>query len=142
MISRLGNLLRSTLNTPEVHLIPLADELASVKEYLDIEQVRFGSQLRIEFIIGDSTLIAEVPRLLLQPLVENAVRHGIAQCESGGTIVVSAELRNELRDVSTTLRHMLTEFSEFFHVSWTGLLIHASVGTAGGLGALRTKRSG
>jgi two-component system sensor histidine kinase AlgZ len=99
MISRLGNLLRSTLNTPEVHLIPLADELASVKEYLDIEQVRFGSQLRIEFIIGDSTLIAEVPRLLLQPLVENAVRHGIAQCESGGTIVVSAELRNELIEI-------------------------------------------
>jgi hypothetical protein len=47
-----------------------------------------------------------------------------------------------LRRVSTTLRHMLTEFSEFFHVSWTGLLIHASVGTAGGLGTLRTKRSG
>jgi hypothetical protein len=46
------------------------------------------------------------------------------------------------RRVSTTLRHMLTEFSEFFHVSWTGLLIHAWVGTAGGLGALRTKRSG
>ena len=46
------------------------------------------------------------------------------------------------RRVSTTLRQMLTEFSEFFHVSWTGLLIHASVGTAGGLGALRTKRSG
>jgi hypothetical protein len=46
------------------------------------------------------------------------------------------------RRVSTTLRHMLAEFSEFFHVSWTGLLIHASVGTAGGLGALRTKRSG
>jgi sensor histidine kinase YesM len=99
MISRLGNLLRSTLNTPELHLIPLADELASVKEYLDIEQVRFGSQLRIEFIIGAGTLIAEVPRFLLQPLVENAVRHGIAQCESGGTIVVSAELRNELIEI-------------------------------------------
>jgi hypothetical protein len=50
--------------------------------------------------------------------------------------------RSTVRRVSTTLRHMLTEFSEFFHVSWTGLLIHASVGTAGGLGALRTKRSG
>jgi hypothetical protein len=47
-----------------------------------------------------------------------------------------------VRRVSTTLRHMLMGFSEFFHVSWTGLLIHASVGTAGGLGALRTKRSG
>jgi predicted 3-demethylubiquinone-9 3-methyltransferase (glyoxalase superfamily) len=46
------------------------------------------------------------------------------------------------RRVSTTLRHMLMGFSEFFYVSWTGLLIHASVGTAGGLGALRTKRSG
>jgi sensor histidine kinase YesM len=96
MISRLGNLLRSTLDTPEVHLLPLADELASAKEYLDIEKVRFGSRLRIEFFIGDGTLIAEVPRLLLQPLLENAVRHGIAQCESGGTIVVSAKLRNRL----------------------------------------------
>jgi hypothetical protein len=47
-----------------------------------------------------------------------------------------------IRRVSTTLRHMLTEFSEFFHINWTGLLIHAWVGTAGGLGALRTKRSG
>src|SRR5713226_7993936 len=46
------------------------------------------------------------------------------------------------RRVSTTLRHMLMEFSEFFHVSWTGLLIQASVGTTGGFGALRTKRSG
>jgi len=46
------------------------------------------------------------------------------------------------RRVSMTLRHILTEFSEFFHVSWTGLLIQASVGTTGGLGALRTKRSG
>jgi hypothetical protein len=49
---------------------------------------------------------------------------------------------HEGRRVSTTLRHMLTEFSEFFHVSWTGLLIQASMGTTGGLGALRTKRSG
>jgi hypothetical protein len=55
------------------------------------------------------------------------------------TVLKAAEA---IRGVSTTLRHMLTEFSEFFHVSWTGLLIHASVGTAGGLGALRTKRSG
>jgi hypothetical protein len=50
--------------------------------------------------------------------------------------------RTRTRRVSTALRHMLTEFSECFHVSWTGLLIHASVGTAGGLGAFRTKRSG
>jgi two-component system, LytTR family, sensor kinase len=99
MISRLGNLLRGTLNTPELHLIPLADELASVKEYLGIEQVRFGSQLRIEFIIGGETLVAEVRRMLLQPLLENAVRHGIAQCESGGTIVVSAELRNAFIEI-------------------------------------------
>jgi hypothetical protein len=56
--------------------------------------------------------------------------------------ISEAQAKKGDRRVSTTLRHMLTEFSEFFHVSWTGLLIHASVGTAGGLGALRTKRSG
>ena len=56
----------------------------------------------------------------------------------GVTILVTRSIRR----VSTTLRHMLTEFSEFFHVSWTGLLIHAWAGTSRGLGALRTKRSG
>jgi sensor histidine kinase YesM len=99
MISRLGNLLRNTINTPELHLIPLADELASAKEYLAIEQVRFGSRLRVEFNIGHGTLMAEVPLLVLQPLLENAVRHGIAQCEDGGKITVSAELRNELVEI-------------------------------------------
>ncbi len=52
------------------------------------------------------------------------------------------DLETAKRRVSTTLRHLFTEFSEFFHVSWTGLLIQASVGTTGGFGALRTKRSG
>jgi hypothetical protein len=56
--------------------------------------------------------------------------------------LMPCQSNEQWRRVSTTLRHMLAEFSEFFHVSWTGLLIHASVGTAGGLGALRTKRSG
>jgi YesN/AraC family two-component response regulator len=58
------------------------------------------------------------------------------------TIYDSDAMIKAMRRVSTTLRHMLTEFSEFFHVSWTGLLIQASMGTTGGLGALRTKRSG
>jgi hypothetical protein len=55
---------------------------------------------------------------------------------------LEAEVDSPARRVSTTLRQVLTEFSEFFHVSRTGLLIQTSLGRAGGLGALRTKRSG
>jgi hypothetical protein len=61
---------------------------------------------------------------------------------TASTIPILTRRATTIRRVSTTLRHMLTEFSEFFHVSWTGLLIQASMGTTGGLGALRTKRSG
>ena len=84
----LADFLRSTLNVSGHDSIRLADELALVDRFLDIEQVRFGSRLQVEREIDASALECRVPPLVLQPLVENAVVHGIASRLDGGVIRV------------------------------------------------------
>ena len=86
MCLMLGEFLRNTLNLSTRDRIPLADELALAERFLSIEQVRFGSRLQIERRVDDSASACRVPPLLLQPLVENAVTHGIAGLLEGGTI--------------------------------------------------------
>ena len=78
MIDRLGDLLRMTLHTSSTQEVPLKDELDVLQKYLEIEKTRFGNRLRVTINIQPETLDAQVPNLLLQPLVENAIRHGIA----------------------------------------------------------------
>jgi two-component system, LytTR family, sensor kinase len=78
MMDRLGDLLRMTLNTSHIQEVPLKEELEILQKYLDIEQARLGDRLSVSIDIDPETLDAQVPNLLLQPLVENAVRHGIA----------------------------------------------------------------
>ena len=78
MISQLGDLLRMTLETGGVQEAPLAQELEFLKHYLAIEQTRFQDRLTITMSIETETLDAMVPSLIMQPLVENAIRHGIA----------------------------------------------------------------
>ena len=90
MIEKLADLLRTSLDSPEVHTITLREELASMKGYLAIEEVRFGPRLAVSYDIGTETENIEVPRFLLQPLVENAIRHGIARRPQGGRIAVRA----------------------------------------------------
>ena len=92
MISRLGDLLRSTLDEPDTHFVSLADELIVVKEYLSIEEIRFGPRLRTSFDVLPQTLMLTVPRFILQPLVENAIRHGIAHLPAGGSIRLQTSL--------------------------------------------------
>lgn len=82
----LGEFLRSTLNVTNQDGIRLADELALTDRFLDIEQVRFGSRLQVERHIDPATAECRVPPLILQPLVENAVAHGIAGLIDGGRI--------------------------------------------------------
>lgn len=91
MIARLADLLRSTLDRPVNDEVPLAAELDLVRRYLDIEQVRLGSRLHVEVTVGPGAMNATVPSLLLQPIVENAVRHAIAPREQGGRIVIAAK---------------------------------------------------
>ena len=90
MIDQLGDLLRMALNTSGRQEVPLKQELDALGKYLDIEQTRFGSRLRVLMQIDPDTLDAEVPNLLLQPLVENAIRHGISPHSRPGWIAVDA----------------------------------------------------
>jgi sensor histidine kinase YesM len=90
MITRLAEFLRITLDSVGVQEVPLKTELESLDKYLDIEQVRFGSRLSVERSIAPETLDLLVPNLILQPLVENAVRHGIAPRAAGGRIEIRA----------------------------------------------------
>jgi len=76
MLARLSDLLRHTLRAPDVQEVPLQEELHSLRLYLDILQARFGERLQIRYDIADDVLAAPVPQLLLQPLAENAIRHG------------------------------------------------------------------
>jgi two-component system LytT family sensor kinase len=100
MIARLGDFLRATLRLDLAAQVPLAEELSLAGQYLDIEQVRFDERLCVTYDIDEEAYRALVPLLLLQPLVENATRHGIGRLESGGTIAISARVvghRLELR---------------------------------------------
>lgn len=90
MIARLSELLRATLEGSREQEVPLAEELRFLDGYLDIMRVRFQGQLSVEMRIEPGLGEALVPNLVLQPLVENAVRHGTAKNEQGGRIVIAA----------------------------------------------------
>jgi len=91
MIEHLGDLLRLSLNSQGVHEILLAEELAFLDHYLAIQKIRFGDSLKIEIRIASDLKDALVPSLFIQPLVENAIRHGISKRARGGSIILSAQ---------------------------------------------------
>ena len=90
MLARLGELLRTTLDRTMPPEVTLAEELALLRRFLDIELVRFGDRLRVVWEIEADAYDALVPPLVLQPLVENALRHGIARRSGAGLLHVSA----------------------------------------------------
>jgi signal transduction histidine kinase len=90
MVSRLGDLLRMTLETAGVQEVPFKKELEFLRHYLEIEQTRFQDRLKVELEIEPETLDGLVPSMILQPLVENSVRHGVAPRPEGGCIKIKA----------------------------------------------------
>jgi LytS/YehU family sensor histidine kinase len=86
MISRLGELLRLTLEKSDQQEVTLQQEIDFLRRYVEIEQIRFGKRLELKTEFDSSTLQAAVPNLILQPLVENAIRHAIEPQEAGGQI--------------------------------------------------------
>ncbi len=88
MISLLSDLLRHTLRYSDVQEISLKDEMEFVAKYLEIEQIRFGDRLSVNFQIDPETEAASIPVFLLQPIVENAVKHGISPENEGGRIEI------------------------------------------------------
>lgn len=95
MLEQLSDLLRATLRTNPMQEVPLDEALRLAEQYLAIEQVRFQDRLRATFDATAAARKGRVPPLILQPLVENAVRHGIAPLESGGSVHVVAFVENE-----------------------------------------------
>ncbi len=94
MLIRLSELLRAALKSESVQEIPLRQELEFLRGYLEIEQTRFQDRLTVNFAVEPQTLDAQVPNLILQPLVENAIRHGIAPLSEAGTIEIEARREN------------------------------------------------
>lgn len=103
MIARLSELLRLALENTDANEVPLRQELDFLRRYLEIEQTRFGPRLTVRMDIAPETLEAMVPNLVLQPLVENAIRHGIEPHARPGVIELRAwreehRLRLQVRD--------------------------------------------
>jgi two-component system LytT family sensor kinase len=90
MLARLGDFLRLTLENSGAQMIALRDELEFLRHYLEIEQVRFQDRLSIEMHIEPEVLDAQVPNMILQPIIENAIRHGISQRIGNGYIKICA----------------------------------------------------
>jgi signal transduction histidine kinase len=99
MIEHLGDLLRLSLESKDRQEIPLAEEMAFLEHYMAIQKIRFGDHLRIETQIAPEVKYASVPCLFVQPLVENAVRHGTSRRASGGTVIVSAQRAGSRLDI-------------------------------------------
>ena len=92
VVRRLGELLRASLRSDDAHWISLDEELDLTRAYLEIEEIRFEDRLRVWIDASPEALTQQVPALILQPIVENAVSHGIAPEIDGGTVTVRAFL--------------------------------------------------
>jgi two-component system, LytTR family, sensor kinase len=92
MLAQIGEFLRTILDDEAAPETPLSQEIAFAEQYLAIEQTRLGPRLRVDMAISPETLDALVPSMLLQPLIENAVRHGVAPVVEGGTIRIESKL--------------------------------------------------
>ena len=95
LIVRLGELLRRVLETSKQVELTLEQELDFIRGYLDIEQMRLGERLRVEWHVAADTLALRVPSLILQPLVENAIQHGIAASTAPGTLTIRTRRNGE-----------------------------------------------
>ena len=94
MVMKLSELLRLALDNTETHEVPLSQELDFLQRYLEIEKTRFRERLNVEMNIAPETLQARVPNLVLQPLVENAIKHGVERHARPGRIVLRAQRQN------------------------------------------------
>ena len=95
MISRLSDLLRLTFDRSGAPRVSLQEELEFLQKYLEIEQTRFHDRLSVNFDIDPETLDAEVPRLILQPLVENAIKHGVSPKPGAGLVQIATRRQGE-----------------------------------------------
>jgi hypothetical protein len=94
-VGRLSDLLRMSLETGSAHEVPLLTELAFLEQYLEIEKTRFGLRLGVDVELDDSARGAYVPNLILQPMVENAIKHGVARRRGRTQVSIRAQIRDQ-----------------------------------------------
>src|SRR4029079_18989874 len=99
MLVRLGDFLRLTLENTGKQSVTLARELAFLQSYLRIEEIRFQDRLSVVLEIPEETKMALVPNLILQPIVENAIRHGITERSDRGKIEIVAKKSNSMLQI-------------------------------------------
>jgi len=89
-ITQLSGLLRNSIQLGKLRVIPLKDELDLVEHYLKLEQVRFEERLKVKMVVNENALSCLIPPLMLQTIVENAIKHGISKSIEGGEVIISA----------------------------------------------------
>jgi len=99
-ITELSNILRSSMQVEKVESVTLERELNIVKDYLALENMRFEDRLKIEYDIDEDTLDQQVPPMMLQTLVENAIKHGISKQISGGVVKVISDFKNNYHELT------------------------------------------
>ncbi len=121
-VTELSNILRSSMQADKAETVPFEKELGIVKDYLALENMRFEDRLRIEYDIDEDTLDQPVPPMMLQTLVENAIKHGISKQINGGVVKVSSDLKNNYHELSVQNTGFLNGYktgSEGFGLSST-----------------------
>ena len=128
MVGRLSDLLRATLDAGDRPVVTLREEVDLARQYLAVQEARFGSRLQVSIEIPPDCQAALVPHLCLQPLVENAVLHGLAPRAAGGTLRIEACRRNAALLVSV----------EDDGVGWTGEAPREGIGLSNTRARLRS----
>lgn len=95
MIAKLSEMLRYSLDSSEKEQVTVAEELNFVQTYLDLEQQRLGNRMNVSVDVDKKIMDLPVPPMIVQPLVENAVKHGIAPLEEGGDLQIAVKQKNE-----------------------------------------------
>ncbi|NOQ72566.1 MAG: hypothetical protein GQ574_11220 [Crocinitomix sp.] len=107
-VTQLSALLRKSISLGKLRVIPLKEELDLVKIYLDLEQVRFEERLQTDFQIAQDTLSLEIPPLMIQTVVENAIKHGISQAIDGGVVRVITKKMADTLEITVSNSGQLT----------------------------------
>jgi two-component system, LytTR family, sensor kinase len=102
MVQKLSEFLRATLKKEENELIKLSDELNYIHLYLDIEKVRFGSRLQTNFAFDENTMYSLLPNLILQPIIENAIKFGLYNTLEQVTINISSKINDVFLEIEIT----------------------------------------
>jgi len=100
MVVKLSQFLRRSLEMEPMQMVTLRDELQAIHEYLEVEQIRFGDRLKIDWEVDEAAYSARVPSLLLQPIIENAIKYAIAPTEAGGHIRIAVSLSGDALNIS------------------------------------------